>query len=178
MCAPLSLPRAERTAPYPTAEGELDVALKLATALARRVPAHVRDDARSEALLTWTTMRDRHDGARGSLSTFAFPRMRGSTLDLARRHNQPVHRHARPVVSADLVASGTLTAQVALRQALLRLDPVLESTERSVLDLVYRQGMNLAEAGQACGRTADAMERANRRLIDRLRAWMQVQGAL
>lgn len=157
------------------ADRDLAVALRLATALARRAPVHVRDDARSAALLTWTEHRDRHDPLRGRMSTFAYQRMCGSALDLARVDRYPYHQCARQVISADLVTSSHLTAELALRQALLRAEPTLDAAERAVLELVYVRDLSFAEASQACGRSTDTLERASRRLVERLRRSMHEQ---
>lgn len=166
-------PPSRKPAAAPT-DADLAIALRLAAAIARKVPTHRRDDARSQALLTWTELRDRHDPARGSMSTFAYPRMVGSTIDLVRRDGF-AHNNARPVVSADLVASGSLTIKMALKQALVHAEPTLDALERTVLELVYGAGLNFAEASQQCNYTTDRLERANRRLIARLRQWMHVQ---
>lgn len=160
--------------PRPDSDTDVDDAIRIASYVTRWMPLDVRDDAYRESLASWTASRQRWDPQGGKLTTFAYERMRGSAVDLLRRESRVDLRRARPVHSGDVVVASKTTVKLALAQALERARGELDSAELVVLNHVYGQDQTIKGAADLCGKSEDIMQRANARLLARLRDYLSV----
>ncbi len=130
-------------------------------------------DLRGAADLGWCECVQRWQSDRASLGTFAWPRMNGRVRDLQRaeRHQRRVNKHyAEELQTAPHSSSPSWTEPLSLRQAIEHSRQEMTPAEQAVLHRVYRQGGTLIEAAKDCSVSEDAVHRAHRRLLARLRA--------
>lgn len=147
--------------------------LTLAGSIAGRL-SHSGESAgelRAEALFGFAQSLARYDPARGPRAlTHAYWRMYGQPRDLLRRERRMAHlrrllatRHA----TAPLQRTST---PLAVQQVLRQVGRELSTREALVLREVYYGDRSLNEAAALAGESADALGRAHKRLLERLRA--------
>lgn len=130
-------------------------------------------DLRGAADLAWSECVHRWQSDRASLSTYAWPRMGGRVLDLQRtqrRHLRGTQLYAQEMLISGDTFAPSWTEPLSLRQAIERSRQEMTPAEKSILQRVYQQGGTLVEAAADCGASTDAVHRAHRRLLARLRA--------
>ena len=130
-------------------------------------------DLRGAADLGWSECVQRWQSDRASLSTYAWPRMGGRVRDLQRnqrRHLQLTALYADELRTVATSTAPSWTEPLSLRQAIAHCREQMTPAERSILQRVYHQDGTLVEAAADCGESNDAIHRAHRRLLSRLRA--------
>lgn len=127
-------------------------------------------DLLGAANLAWAESAQRWQPHRASLSTYAWWRMNGRVRDCLRSER----RHRR--LQRQLIDHGqqawitpAWTEPLALRQAIAATEPAMSEAEQLILRRVYQQGSTLQAVAVECATSADRIERAHQRLLERLR---------
>ncbi|MBI5607943.1 MAG: sigma-70 family RNA polymerase sigma factor [Deltaproteobacteria bacterium] len=127
-------------------------------------------ELRAEALFGFAQSMARFDPARGPRAlTHAYWRMYGQPRDLLRRERRLAHlRQVLATRNATAPLQRTSTP-LAVRQVLRQVGRDLSTREALVLREVYYGDRSLNEAAALVGESADALGRAHKRLLERLR---------
>ena len=150
---------------------DIDAAMALAENAAQAVLPCLRPDAAGAALVAWAECAQSWDPQLAKLTTWAWLRMRGSARDEQRQYA----RFARRAPAPEPAECATQSGQIALHQAIDRVGPQLDSGEIAVLQEFYYGGGSMRETAARHGKTEDAVNRANQRLLGRLRAQLVEQ---
>lgn len=150
--------------------------LRMAHALcALDAPTAAWLDWAGEAALGYVESAARYDPGRGAtLSTYAFARMRGRTLDAIRAEARYLRACEGAMYVADPGGGASLSERLDAQRAVDRVTPELASCERVVLDAVYAEDRSLREVAARGRWSEDQLHRAHKRLLARLRAAMAV----
>ncbi len=147
--------------------------LTLAGSIAGRLThsGEAAGELRAEALFGFAQSLARYDPARGPRAlTHAYWRMYGQPRDLLRREQRLAHLR-RLLAARQTTASVQRTSTpVAVRQVLQQIGRDLSTREALVLREVYYGDRSLNEAAALAGESPDALGRAHKRLLERLRS--------
>ncbi len=155
------------------AGAELTHAQRVAYAVSRApgwTRSDLREDMRSTAMLAYLETRQHFDERRGVPPLgHAFPRMRGSVLDLLRRERRQFAVGQDDVEAATTLDTERVRARLTVERLLAATARDLTRDEQVVLHEVYLRGRQLNDVGDEHGWSKSQGVRRNQSLLDRLR---------